>query len=280
MRFFKLLGVDLRQGTMRNIPFIIATLLLPFLLCVDLTLRLYSLELYPSQDSVTAADYFVYIYGGMKEYIPDASNPFCFPVVWIIVFMTPMLCLSIYPLKDLHSFGIQIIYRAQSRRVWWISKCAWNICSSLLYHGWIILVSALFCVSLGIPLKNTVNPELLQYSLQLNSEQVPICPIQLTPLTLCVPVIISISLNLLQLALALHGNMNFSQLAIAAILLISAYCLSPFLVGNYAMIGRLTPFGSNGIEPAIGMVFGIGISTVSIIYGVVRFSYYDILNGE
>ena len=43
MRFFKLLGVDLRQGTMRNIPFIIATLLLPFLLYVDLTLRLYSL---------------------------------------------------------------------------------------------------------------------------------------------------------------------------------------------------------------------------------------------
>ena len=35
---------------------------------------------------VALGDYWMYLYGGMKEYIPTTGNPFQFPTMWIAVF--------------------------------------------------------------------------------------------------------------------------------------------------------------------------------------------------
>ncbi|MFR5557302.1 MAG: hypothetical protein ACLTKE_11125 [Coprococcus sp.] len=50
----------------------------------------------------------MYLYGGMKEYIPTTGNPFQFPTMWIAIFLFSSFAVLNYPMKDLQNMGTQI----------------------------------------------------------------------------------------------------------------------------------------------------------------------------
>mgnify|MGYP007102610333 CR=1 FL=1 len=54
---------------------------------------------------VALGDYWMYLYGGMKEYIPTTGNPFQFPTMWIAVFLFSSFAVLNYPMKDLQKHG-------------------------------------------------------------------------------------------------------------------------------------------------------------------------------
>src|SRR5699024_3132015 len=104
--------------------------------------------------------------------------------------------------------------------------------------------------------------------------------IQLAYIILLFPMLISIGLNLLQMTLVLFIKPLYSFGTIAVILLSSAYLLSPYLPGNYAMPIRSNDVVENGVSISGGLIMFLIIVLVAFIVGSLYFRRYDILDEE
>lgn len=280
MKFIKLLWFDAKNGLFKNKVLLLSALILSgaFFLDFDNNVRMANRSGFSISPSY--ADFFLYVYGGMKEYIPSPTNLFRFPIVWILWFVFLLFSTLNYPYNDLQSFGQQILVRTKGRSLWWTSKCGWNVLSSCVFHGIIALAGLLLCPLTGVRLSGVVNMQLLQVNFQINSEQLVSKAVSIPFFVFLLPLLLSTGLSLLQMTLSLFLKPLFSFLAMAVLLVSSAYLLSPFVVGNYAMLVRSDRVISNGVSPTVGLAVSIVLIAGSFLVGIVRFRYYDILNRE
>lgn len=280
MKFIKLLWFDVKNGLFKNKVLLLSALILSgaFFLDFDNNVRMANRSGFSISPSY--ADFFLYVYGGMKEYIPSPTNLFRFPIVWILWFVFLLFSTLNYPYNDLQSFGQQILVRTKGRFLWWVSKCGWNVLASGVFHGIIALAGLLLCLQTGVRLSGGVNTQLLQVNFQIDSEQLVSKAVSLPLFVFLLPLLLSAGLNLLQMTLSLFLKPLFSFLAMAVLLVSSAYLLSPLVVGNYAMLVRSDRVISNGVSPAVGLAVSIALIAGSFLVGIVRFRYYDILNRE
>lgn len=275
MKYTKLFLFDLKNGLLKNKALLIASVIIPIVFCID-----FSQKIRIIRAEVSFADYFLYIFGGMKEYIPTPSEPFVFPVVWMILFLTlPYATLS-YPLNDIQTFGQQVIFRSRNRNTWWLSKCVWNISCCILYNLIVIGITILFCLMFKIDLNFNINKELIQTIFNVEDKNLLNTNLYLTIDTILSPVLIIIAINLFQMTLTLFIKPMFSFLVTAMILLSSSYLFSPFFIGNYAMVTRSNTIIINGCNFKIGIYVAVTIILLSAIVGMFRFNHYDIINKE
>ena len=97
---------------------------------------------------------------------------------------------------------------------------------------------------------------------------------------LVLPLLVMAALNLFQMTLSLFIKPFYSYIVTAAILLISAYYVSPFCIGNYAMPLRSHMIMANGVGLNTGMLVSVIILVVAVIVGGLVFQRRDILKGE
>lgn len=280
MKFIRNLKFDIRNGIFKKpflflFPFIIATITFS-----DAFIRIRKLEDFqtPVTRMVSLGDYWFYAYGGMKEYIPSPYNPFQFPVIWVILFLTLSFILLTYPMKDLHNIGAQMLIRSSSRSQWWLSKCLWIFTGTLLYHTLFLGTLTALCAIFHIPLTASIHTELLKllFSMDIDTELLTRTFIPLSVFIL--PPLFSAAINILQMTLSLFMKPIFSFLIIAILMLSSAYLLSPWLLGNYAMPLRYKWILANGISHKTGIIFSVTLLLLSLICGLYCFRKYDILN--
>lgn len=282
MKFIRNLRFDIRNGIFKN-PFLF---LCPFFIAVitfsDAFNRIQKLEGFqPSVTPMTSlGDYWFYAYGGMKEYIPSPYNPFQFPAIWVILFLTLSFTLLTYPMKDLQNMGAQILIRSSSRSQWWLSKYLWVLCGTLLYHTIFLCTLIILCAVFHIPLTANINADLLKllFSLDIDTELFTRTFIPLSVFIL--PLLFSAAINVLQMTLSLFVKPIFSFLAIAILMLSSAYLFSPWMPGNYAMPLRYEWILVNGISHEPGIIFSVTLLLLSLLSGLYRFRKYDILNNN
>lgn len=127
---------DLRNGIRFIAKKFLVLPLLVSLVCFEFMLRLRetaSLNHQYAGAQPTLGDFAMYLFGGMKPYIPNPDEPFLFPVSWFLVFGICLFLTLYYPVYDRDTFGKMVIVYSGSRTKWWTAKCAWIIVATFLY---------------------------------------------------------------------------------------------------------------------------------------------------
>lgn len=280
MRFIKDLVFDIRQGILRS-----GTLLLvPTVIAAVTFFDFYAkarryLEQGMIHSTMDYGDYWFYLYGGMCEYIPSPDNPFQFPAVWILVFLVLPFVLLNYPFRDMFGVGQQILVRSGQRSLWWLSKCCWNFCGTVLYQLIIQAAGLVLSLVFEVEISNRIHMDFINLVFNIRYQEVW-NPSSLPVAALLLPMLVSAAINMLQMTLSLFIRPMFGFFAVAVLLLASAYLLSPLLIGNYAMAFRYDWMLKAGVSMGVGMRMAAILLLLAVLSGLVRFRLYDILESE
>lgn len=279
MKFIKLLWFDLKNGFLKNRVLSVPAILFAILFCFDVSRKMMFFIHENPGLTISLGDYFTYIYGGMKEYIPSPTEPFMFPVVWTITMLAISYATLQYPFRDLQLAGQQILYRTKGRSKWWLSKCTCNVLSTLGYHMIFLTIMVLFCIIQKGDMSLHIHKEVLTSLFAIKKEALT-GRFELRWLHIVLPVFISIGLNLFQMTLSLFMKPVFSFFVTLILVLSSSYLLSPYLIGNYAMAVRSNTIIQNGVDLYAGLILCVVLITLSVIVGMAKFHHFDVLNKE
>jgi hypothetical protein len=224
-------------------------------------------------------DFLLYIFGGMKEYIPSKTEAFRFPAIWILLLLFLAYITLYYPYNDLMGYGQNVLVRSAGRRRWWLSKCVWNMLSVAAFFvlGWLTVF--LFCLLSGMPLSLEISKYMYDSIFVLNSETA-LYPKLITGALLGLPLLSMVSISLLQMLLSLWIKPIYSFGVTAVILLSSAYYLQPFMIANYAMPIRNAAVVANGVHLHTGTAVMALLGIAASVSGGLAFKQYDIINKE
>lgn len=280
--FFKLIRYDLKVGfsTTYKRYLTAAGLFIIIYIFFLLLVSSFNASIEPEgQIKWTLGNMLLYAFGGMQEYIPQPGVAFQFPAFWMLSYLLLAYVTLYYPFNDLEEFGQNILIRCRGRRLWWLSKCVWNISSVLCFFllAWIIFIIG--CLLSGCSLSMELSPS-MSAILKLDNGRYMQFPASLIPQTLLLPPLVMISMNLFQMALSLFIKPFYSFMVTAVVLLTSSYYLSPFFIGNYAMPLRSDQMVANGVSLTAGIIFSLIIIVVSVVAGGIAFQKRDILKGE
>lgn len=267
--FRQLIQHDLHTGLLSNLP---KYLLGAFVFCFGAIMFFSSAQAMELQGS--AFDCAVFIYRGMHVYIPADNEIFPIPMLWLMLQIVIAFLIISYPTQDLYAYGIQVLTRAKSRKLWWLSKCVWNLISVLLFYFMGFIVIIIFSLLSGDPsfaLNEQSNIMINEFVIQ----SVPYSKVFTAVFVL--PVLTSCAVSLLQMVLNFILQPIYSYLVVISLLLASAYYSSPFLIGNYSMLLRNEIVYEGGVNTTIGMAVNLLIMLFCIFFGMHYLKRYDIL---
>lgn len=273
----KLFLFDLRSG----IRFVVKKLLIVpvfvSLVCFEFTLRLKEINLLNPQYvdvQPTLGDFAIYLFGGMKPYIPNPDEPFLFPVSWFLVFGICLFLTLYYPVHDRETFGKMVIAYSGSRTKWWFSKCAWIITATAVYFicCWIIL--GINCLIYGGDF--TLSVSFYMGDIFLLSETVPPEQWDVHHVLLFMPPLIASACGILQMLLTLWFRPIICFLMSAIIMLASAYFCTPIFIVNYAFCIRSNEILPNGFSFTVGILYALALSLLCMLIGRHRFQNFDL----
>lgn len=275
MSWFKLVRHDLRYGLLRKrylIAFILA--MIP---CLEFQYALLIREM-----SGNWMDFLLNVFRGVAPLQSTSTiNEVQIPFVWLTILGACLYLNLDYMLYDLTTNGQQVIIRSGSRTGWFLSKCLWNILSTVCYFAFLALTQGLFAwiAGNGLSLDNT--PEVSQMLFGM----VTFSPVSLTAteglmLGLILPCLTAVALNMLQMVLCLVVKPVVSYVACVALLILSVYWNSPFSLGNGAMAMRSSLVANGGHDSGFVAVVTIGAIVLLVVTGCLIFRRTDILNKD
>ena len=277
MKFCKMLSYDLKTGIGQKI----LIYLLSIVMCFAFIGNFYagfmrrSGEFVGETAPLTITNLLFYLFQGKEPFSPELGNAFVFPVVWLLIFLLSAYITLGYPFENLNEQGTQVLTRIQKRKIWWLSKCAWVGCCTILFFALCYLSVVLFCLVFGIDMSfeyaEYVNAEILGMQLEHCTRG------QVIMLVIILPVITSLTINILQLCMGFFFQRIYCFLFISVILFTSTYFQTPIAIGNFAMVKRSIYCIENGMSFADGLLVNTVIIATSIIFGGIRINRYDIL---
>lgn len=279
MRYIKLIRFDLAKGPLQRPMIFVMPMLIALISCVDLAFKLdglNSIHYFGEKAQASFGDFMMYLYSGIDRF-PNPANP---PVRWAAVFLTGSFLTLHYPYRDMQGMGQQILIRTGGRTAWWLSKCCWNVLSTVVYHTMMFLTAAVFCGMTKGVFRTAINHQLAYGVLQIEKEQMAADTAAWTFGLLFVPVLVSVGIGLLQMCLALWIKPMCSFLITAVYLIGSAYVPSPWLLGNYAMVIRFDAAVKDGVSAPQGVLIWTAIVLLCAAAGSLKFRRYDILNRD
>lgn len=280
MRFIRYLLFDFKQGILRNKALLLVPMIIAAAAFFDFSAKAHRyLQNGMMKGSVSYGDYWFYLYGGMHKYTPSPGNAFQFPVVWILVFLALPFVLLNYPFKDMYGVGQQVLVRSRRRTAWWLSKCCWNLFGTVLYHLVMQVTGLVLFFVFQMNISYRIHMDFIKLAFEVVHQEVW-NPSMLSLAVLLLPLITSAAINMLQMTLSLFIKPIFSFFAVAVLFLASAYLLSPFLIGNYAMAYRYDWMLKEGVSISVGGEVSVVLLLIAVLAGLVRFRLYDILESE
>ncbi|HIT90009.1 MAG TPA: hypothetical protein IAC41_06290 [Candidatus Merdenecus merdavium] len=282
MKFIKILVFDIRSAVKNNYLLFLTPVFLTLVIFANFMIRISNLESINviSRGELSFGDYWMFAFGGMKEYIPSIGESFIFPIVWLLIYLLFLFIVLYYPYKDMEGIGKQILVSSSGRKIWWASKCCWIVICAFIYHFILYFFGLGLCAAMKMPLSEEVNMRFVYhiYEMFLDPEAIEEKMIPLAVYIL--PFIFSVSIALFQMTVSLYFKPVFGFLVSSVILLSSAYYMTPLLYGNFVIPIRHDWFIESKISPYTGIFVMIFIGLFSAFVGGFAFSKYDILNRE
>lgn len=274
MNWLKLLRHDLRYGLIRWRYLLIFPLsVLPCIPCYN--------DAQLANVPGTWMDYMLYCFKGSVPVTVSPEMSLALPIFWVLAMAGSLLLNLDYFLSDLTQAGQQIMIRSKTRRGWYLSKCAWNLCSCILYMMLLCTSVLLFTLLSGGTVSLQSTPGVMEiYLSELTVEPTLLSGLPGFIAVVLMPLITIMALNMLQMAMCLLVRPIIGFLISMAILVLSIYCNLPFVLGNGAMAIRSALLVPNGISPAFAALTAVAILLASAILGSWRFQNTDILGLE
>lgn len=279
--FFKILKYDLKNTIIKKYKNYILTFFVFCWFLLDAYMRIFYSDI-PIKN-VTVTEIVMFIFNGMKEFVPGSEEPFSFPIMWMVIFVLLLFFTLYYPYNDIMGYGKNVLIASTSRTAWWLSKCVTTICICIVYFFIAAMSILIFAFAFGLKFELTVKPEvfatLLRYGIHEGFNLSPE-PLYMVLTVFVLPFIFAIAMCLFQMLLTLIIRPFASIIVVTAIFMVSAYYVSPFMIGNYAMTQRSICFVSNGVDPVVGVIIMASIIVFSIVVSTVLFNRYEILEKE
>ena len=279
--FFKILKYDLKNTIIKKYKNYILTFFVFCWFLLDAYMRIFYSDI-PIKN-VTVTEIVMFIFNGMKEFVPGSEEPFSFPIMWMVIFVLLLFFTLYYPYNDIMGYGKNVLIASTSRTAWWLSKCVTTICICIVYFFIAAMSILIFAFAFGLKFELTVKPEvfatLLRYGIPEGFNLSPE-PLYMVLTVFVLPFIFAIAMCLFQMLLTLIIRPFASIIVVTAIFMVSAYYVSPFMIGNYAMTQRSICFVSNGVDPVVGVIIMASIIIFSIVVSTVLFNRYEILEKE
>lgn len=282
MRFFRVCRYDWRNGIAREYKKFLIALAIFAAFCADFTYRQGGLFAMYSPSKATMADYLYFLFEGSAPFRADGITPFRFPAMWLLVMLFPLFLVLYYPYTDLMGYGKQVLINSGSRTGWWFSKCFWVIGSIGLYYLLLWLVVGVFSLAVGAPFSTAVSPTMWGGDMTALYGKVTELPAA-KPMgwqLLGAPLLVTITMGLVQLVLSLIIRPLYSFFVSVAVLLLSTYYQHAALIGGFAMARRSEAVSANGLSAVTGAVICAVLSVAAMLAGTMVFRRYDILNKE
>lgn len=273
MNLHRLFQRDLRCGLFR-IRYLAVPLIFS-LPCLWLSSALYNLGLTGSW-----MDYALYCFKGM-EFLNHVSaiSQIQLPIMWLLVIGGALVINLDYFLQDLSQSGLQIMYRCNSKHIWFLSKCLWIISSCMLYFLLAGLTISTFVVVTNgnYDFHNTAEITMGIFNL---AEPVQLSSWQSIVVAVILPYLTITALSMVQMVLCLVIKPILSLLICISLLVVSVYWDTPFVLGNGAMAIRSGFVDPDGLNWSIEISIAIFVIVCCTIIGMWKFKHTDILIRE
>lgn len=237
-------------------------------------------------------DYLLYLVQGTQKYIPGKSSTFQIPVLWMVMNIIPAFLVCSYAVRDMEGQGMYMLLKNRSRRVWWLSKCIWNVVTVTLLY--VIVWGTLF---LGTVLGHhsisgiwTIHKDICEVIMEMPVQSMPQAgqlPVDIYHsglfllAVIIVPFVISMEISLIQMTFSLIIGPVISFMVVVIICVLSAYFMNPLLLENYTMLMRSNlVLGNSGMNLMAGVIAAIVLGSITILLGFRYFSRMDIMAKE
>lgn len=275
MRCFKLIKYDLKQGILKNRLYLLVPLS-TVIICNQCRLHLAAWD-----QSGTWAIYLAYCFRGLQRISRQTlSGGFQIPVFWVLMLVLPLTVTLDYPFRDIKTIGPQMLVRSGRRVTWWLSKCFWNLCSTIVYFALVLFSVVVFCFCLKVPIsmETPMGSMMALFSeADITEAAGEITAGQVLFVFIIIPFSAVAALNMEEMLFSLIFRPIYGFLFSVALVTAASYVTSPFLIGNYANVTRCDAFIDNGLNSQSGLLICIGVLFVSIAAGALIFRSRDIL---
>lgn len=224
-------------------------------------------------------DCLVYLFQGMKEYIPSPNTPFEVPIPFLLMNLVLAIFIGNYAMKDIHGFGKLKLVRCKSRAEWWFCKCLWNVLTVLLYYAALYAGVGIMCLvncrALDQAALFGTHQEILKKFLSADNLQM-LGSRELLIMTVILPLLTAIAMSLFQMAMAFLVSPTISFVIVIAVYTFSAYYMSWFLPGNFMMTYRYHQVNSGGVHLGPSVLVDVFLTAAAVLAGYWYFRKYDI----
>lgn len=276
MKFCKLIKYDIVNGILHKVYSYLPLFIVCVFFFVDFYLKVSYYSEYHAESTATITNFLFYFFQGKEPFTPELDNKFTIPVMWLLIFLYAAYVTLEYPFHNLMEHGTQVIIRVRSKKIWWLSKCLWVLISTCTYFAVLYLImlilSSFFNIEISFHYADYINESIMgiQFEKTLSSVQVL--------MLICVlPVMTSVSINLIQLCMGLFFKQIYGFLITAILLFASSYFQSPVAIGNFAMIKRSILCNTGEMTIKQGIIVNGIIIIVSVIVGLFRIRKFDII---
>ncbi len=224
----------------------------------------------------------IYIFHGMKEYVPSDENKFEIPYTWLGIQIYLGYLIGNYTKTDMQGIGQQYLVRSVHKSCWMIGKTIYVLVNVILFYGIGYLTIFITSVLSGSSI-TAFHVEQAGY----------ICGVDYSVLSrmdfvvgiLILPILTSFAISEIQLVLSLIMKSIYSFGIICINAVLSAYFLRYYFIGNFSMIvrslkvvGDNTMFGLRCFVPAYAIMINITLILIAYLSGIHTLRKYDYLS--
>lgn len=219
-------------------------------------------------------DCLLYLFKGMKVYIPARGMIFEIPILWMSVQIFVGMIIYNFPKDDFDKYGMQTMIRVHSKAKWWFSKYIWTIVSVVLFYilGYGSIVLLCILNGRGVSVPDSV------WNLQVNEIDIlSLSAAELWILCIILPVLTSAALAVLQMTISFLLNPIYSYVIMLSYTIISVYYYKPIFIGANSMILRnsLIVQGGTGIMEIV--IIDCAVIVLAGVLGYWHFRRMDVL---
>lgn len=221
-------------------------------------------DMYLVSKKISVYDVWFSTFSGIREYIKTENGEFELPVLWVLFHAYLLFILCDYMIDGLSNQGVQSLVRNPSRKIWLFRRtliCSFSVILFYLQYAVIAFIGLLLTGSSGV--YSRVGIYYCDAFQHMGWER-----------ALFMPIVMSVVLQLIQNTCEILLGSYTAYLISLIGLVLAAYKMSPFLIGNYGMLLRSNLLSENGMtmqgEIAVCAIFLL-VAAVTSVYFVEKF---------